>query len=81
MDYIAIGIVALLIGIVLIPIGYFEFKEETQCIRGQPFYKKIFIYPIAFISFINFESIIGWAFSLGILLVLSGTAIIFLSVF
>lgn len=50
MDYIAIGIVVLLIGIVLIPIGYFEFKEEMQSIRAQPFYKKIFIYPITFFA-------------------------------
>ncbi|KGR79678.1 hypothetical protein [Ureibacillus sinduriensis] len=81
MEFIVIGIVALLIGIVLIPIGYFEFKEELQSIRAQPLHKKIIIYPLAFFSFINFDSIIGWAFSLGMLLVLSGSAIILLLVF
>lgn len=80
MNIIAIGTTAILVGLLIIPIGYPEFKEELQSVREQSFYKKIIFFPFALISFITFDSIIGWIFSLGILLVFSGAVIIFLSV-
>lgn len=77
LNLIIIGVLAILIGCCLIPIGYNEFKEELDLVKEQQIHKKFVIYLTAFFDLFNF---LGWTISLGILLILIGLACILISV-
>ncbi|HWI47914.1 MAG TPA: hypothetical protein VNU45_06780 [Rummeliibacillus sp.] len=78
---IVIGVILLVLGFCLIPIGYSEFKEELKMVKEEKsIFKRLFVYFITFIVFIDFNSYLGWILSLGLLLVFSGGAFILLTI-
>ncbi|MGE7094251.1 hypothetical protein ACQKII_23035 [Lysinibacillus sp. NPDC048646] len=81
MNPLYIGVIAIIIGIILIPVGYSEFKKELKIVKEQSKKKRIFVYLITFIGFLSLDNFIGWIFSLGILFIFIGTAFIVLTIF
>ncbi|MFJ7406098.1 MULTISPECIES: hypothetical protein [unclassified Lysinibacillus] len=81
MNLITIGIIAIIIGIILIPVGYYEFKEQLKLVKEQSKKKRIFIYLVTFVSFLSLDNYLGWIISLGILLIFTGATFILFAVF
>ncbi|MGN4127032.1 hypothetical protein ACMGD3_18785 [Lysinibacillus sphaericus] len=81
MNPIIIGIIAIFIGIILIPMGYSEFKKELKMVKGESKIKRIFIYLVTFIGFLSLDNFLGWILSLGILFIFIGAAFILLTIF
>ncbi|MFJ8091028.1 hypothetical protein ACIQ7N_23000 [Lysinibacillus sp. NPDC095746] len=67
-----IGIVLIIIGFFIIPIGFIQLKDELGDYSDKPIYKRIFVYTIEIFSFLNLSNFIGWLLGIGFLLVISG---------
>lgn len=67
-----IGIVLIIIGFFIIPIGFVQLKDELGDYSDKPIYKRIFVYTIEIFSFLNLSNFIGWLLGIGFLLVISG---------
>ncbi|MFY0521571.1 hypothetical protein [Lysinibacillus sp. UGB7] len=67
-----LGIVLIIIGFFIIPIGFVQLKDELGDYSDKPIYKRIFVYTIEIFSFLNLSNIIGWLLGIGFLLVISG---------
>ena len=66
-----IGIVLIIIGFSIIPIGFVQLKDELGIIVISQYIKN-FVYTIEIFSFLNLSNFIGWLFGIGVLLVISG---------
>ena len=78
---IIIGIILIVLGLFLIPIGYSEFKEELKMVKKEKsIFKRLIVYVITLIGLLDFNSHLGWILSLGLLLVFSGGAFIILTI-
>ncbi|WP_397538144.1 hypothetical protein [Rummeliibacillus pycnus] len=77
---IIIGIILIVLGICLIPIGYSEFKEELKMVKEKSVFKRLFVYFITFIGLLDFDGYSGWILLLALLLVFSGGAFIILTI-
>jgi xanthine/uracil permease len=81
MSPVIIGIILIFLGLCLIPIGYSEFKEELKGVKEEKsVFKRLIVYVITFIGFLDFNSYLGWILSLALLLVFSGGAFIILTI-
>jgi len=67
-----IGIFLIIIGFLIIPIGFAQLKDELGDYSNKPLFKRIFVYTIEILSFLNLSNIIGWLMGVGFLLVISG---------
>lgn len=67
-----LGIVLIIIGFVIMPIGFAQLKDELGDYSDKPLYKRIFVYTIEIFSFLNLSNIVGWLLGIGFLLVISG---------
>lgn len=67
-----IGILLIIIGLFIIPIGFAELKDELGVYSDKPLFKRIFVYTIEIFSFLSFSNIVGWLLGIGFLLVISG---------
>jgi hypothetical protein len=67
-----IGIFLIIIGFLIIPIGFAQLKDELGDFSNKPLFKRIFVYTIEILSFLNLSNIIGWLMGVGFLLVISG---------
>jgi len=67
-----IGIVLIIIGFFIIPIGFVQLKDELGNYSDKPLYKRIFVYTIEIFSCLSLSNIIGWLLGIGLILVISG---------
>lgn len=67
-----LGILLLIIGLFIIPIGFAELKDELGVYSDKPLFKKLFIYTIEIFSSFSFSNYLGWLLGIGFLLVISG---------
>ncbi|WP_285395238.1 hypothetical protein [Lysinibacillus sp. fls2-241-R2A-57] len=64
-----IGIFLIIIGFFIIPIGFAQLKDELGDYSNKPLYKRIFVYTIEILGFLNLSNFIGWLMGIGFLLV------------
>ncbi|MGE7917105.1 hypothetical protein [Lysinibacillus xylanilyticus] len=67
-----IGIFLIIIGFLIIPIGFAELKDELGDYSNKPLFKRTFVYTIEILSFLNLSNFIGWLMGVGFLLVILG---------
>lgn len=78
---IMLGLLFIVIGVMLMPIGFSELKEELQVVKETSRIKRIFVYLVTGIGFLSLDSVIGWILSLGLLFIFIGIAFILLAIF
>lgn len=77
-----IGIILIVLGLCLFPIGYLELKEELKMVnKEKSVFKRLIVYVITFVGFLDFNNYLGWILSLALLLIFSGGAFIILTIF
>lgn len=81
MTPIIIGIVLIILGLCLIPVGYADFKEDLKMIKELPFFRRLIVYIITFFSFLDLSSYFGFILSLALLFIFCGGAFIILAIF
>lgn len=67
-----IGIVLIILGFLIIPIGVVQLKDEFGDYSDKPIYKRIFVYTIEIFSFLSLSNVVGWLLGIGLILVISG---------
>lgn len=77
---IIIGIILIILGLFLIPIGYSDFKDELKMVKKErSAFKRIFLYMITFIGFLDLSNYLGYVLSLALLLIFGGVVFIIFS--
>lgn len=78
---IMLGIIFIFIGIILVPFGFSELREELHMVKEKSRGKRIFIYLFAFIDFLSLDNFLGWLLSLGFIFIFAGATFILLTIF
>lgn len=78
---IMLGIIFIFIGVILVPIGFSELKEELQFVKETSRVKRIFVYLVTCIGILSLDNVIGWIVSLGLLFIFAGAVFILLTIF
>lgn len=69
---IMLGIIFIFIGVILVPIGFSELKEELQFVKETSRVKRIFVCLVTCIGILSLDNVIGWIVSLGLLFIFAG---------
>lgn len=78
---IILGVIFIFVGLILVPIGFSELREEQQMIKETSRWKRIFVYLVTFINLLSLDNFFGWLLSLGFIFIFAGVAYIVLTIF
>lgn len=78
---IIIGVIFIFIGLILLPIGFSELREELHMVKETSRVKRIFIYLVTFVGFLSLDNFLGWLLTLGLVFIFAGAAFILLTIF
>ena len=78
---IILGVIFIFIGLILVPFGFSELREELQMVEGTSRVKRIFVYLVTFIGFLSLDNFLGWLLTLGLVFIFAGAAFILLTIF
>ena len=78
---IILGIILIFIGIILVPFGFSELREELHMVKETSRGKRIFVYLVTFIGFLSLDNFLGWLLTLGFIFIFAGAAFILLTIF
>ena len=78
---IMLGIIFIFIGIILVPFGFSELREELHMVKETSRGKRIFIYLVTCIGILSMDNFLGWLLTLGLLFIVAGAAFILLTIF